>query len=302
MHKKFKILLAGIFLSILLLPFNLFAQQQGIQISPLTYKFEIAGGGSQEAKVLITNLSTTDLDFVMETENFTKTSEEGAPTFSGPTVASGVTTLAEWINFKTAKEGTLKPREEKEILFTIDVPELAEPGGHYAAVFVKGVKKNAQGQTELGVASRVGTLFLVTVPGETVKTGELIETQSPKIVWQGPIDFTAKFQNTGTVHYEAPVSVELKPIIGKSTTVDLGKHIVLPDSVRDYKGQLNKKYPFGWYKVTFTALDGNGKAYTDINTLIAIPLMIVIPIIVAIALIIYIIKYAKKHFKIVTKK
>lgn len=299
--KKIGIITIGL-LALIFSPLIVFAEQQGIQISPLTYKYEISSGNSEKAKVIIKNLSDTNLNYIMETATFTNVSDEGAPSFNASTELEGVTTLADWINFVDAKEGMLAPKQEKEIYFTIDIPKGAEPGGHYAAVFAKAVKKTAEGKTELGVASRVGTLILVSVPGVTTKTGEIVSSTSPKFVWKGPVDFDLKFKNTGTTHYETPVSVELKPLIGKTSAVDMGKHIVIPNNIRNYTGQWTNKYPFGYYKVTFKALDGNGSEVTQTAVLYAIPLIIVLPVIAGIILLYVLVRVFKSKFKIVTKK
>lgn len=275
------------------------AQQSGIQISPVTYNFELKPTETQKAKITISNLNTEELDYVLEKENFTYVSEEGAPSFAAVNLKEGVTSLADWIIFTDPIEGKLAPKKEQVINFTISVPAGAEPGGHYAAVFVKQIKKNAEGKTELGVSSRVGTLILVSIPGATEKSAEIVEFNSPKIVWHGPVDFKLRVKNTGTVHYDSQAKVTLDPLLGKNTDIDLGKHTILPLNVRSFKGVWQSKYPFGYYKVSVSATDGNGQPVTQYATLWAIPLVIIIPIILAILLIVILISYIRKHYRVV---
>lgn len=286
-----------------LLPNSLSAQTQtkGIQISPVTYNFEIKPGDSQIAKVTITNLNDEVLNYVCETENFTYVSDEGAPSFAGADLKEGVTSLADWITFDANKEGVIQNKKSVDVTFTISVPVGAEPGGHYAAVFAKQIKKTPEGKTEIGVTSRVGTLILVSVPGTTVKTAEITEFNSPNFVWHGPVDFSMKVKNTGTVHYDSTAKLKIDPLIGKTTEVEMGKHTIIPKNVRSYEGTWSKKYPFNYYKITAEATDGDGNPVTTAAVMWAIPLIIVIPVLLGIILLILIIIWIRKKFRIVAK-
>lgn len=279
------------------------AERSGIQISPLTYNFDIRPGESQEAKITVKNLNKEALNYVIETENFVEASDEGAPSFEGLPEVKGVTTLADWFSMlNNDKEGIIEPGKEKEISFKITIPEGAEPGGHYAAIFAKQIKKNAVGQTELGIASRVGTLILVSVPGNVTKTAEITEFKAPKIVWKGPVDLSMKVKNTGTVHYDSEAKVVFKPIIGASSEADLGTHTLLPKNIRNYDGKWAKKYPFGFYTLTATASDGDQQPVTVAATMWAIPLVIVIPVLLAILILVLVIRYFRKHYRYVQSK
>lgn len=286
-----------------LLPGLISAQTQtkGIQISPVTYNFEIKPGDSQIANVTVTNLNDDILNYVCEVENFSAVSDDGAPSFAGADLKEGVTSLANWITFDTNKEGVIQNKKSVDVSFTIAVPVGAEPGGHYAAVFAKQIKKTPEGKTEIGVTSRVGTLILVSVPGATSKSAQITDFNSPRFVWQGPVDFSMKVKNTGTVHYDSVAKVKIDPLIGNNTEVDLGTHTIIPNNARSYEGTWNKKYPFNYYKVTAEATDGNGNPVITTAVIWAIPLIIVIPVLLGIILLISIIRYIRKKFRIISK-
>lgn len=293
--------LAFFLVTILLVsPKALAAERKGVQISPLTFDFKVEDSKTQSGTVTVTNLNDEPLNYVIEVENFADVNEQGAPSFAGKEAEGAVTTLADWFTFDAPKEGILEPKKSVAIGFAIDIPVGADPGGHYVAVFAREVKKNAEGKTELGVASRVGSLVLVTVPGAVTKGASVSDLVFPKFIWKGPADFSLKVKNTGTVHYDSTASVDLKPLLGSNVNIGLGTHTLIPKttSPRDYKGTWNKKYPFGYYKVTARALDGNGQEVTvNGGVIIAIPLIIVIPVIIGLVLIILIIKYLRKHLR-----
>ncbi len=273
------------------------AANKGLQISPVTFNFDINPGGQKTGKVVIKNNDATDANYIIETENFTKVSDQGAPSFNGIPKQDGLTTLADWYSFTEPKEGILKSKESKEINFTISVPVGAEPGGHYAAIFAKILNKTPEGKVELGVSSRVGTLMLVSIPGEVRKSTTLSGFSIPRIIWQGPLDFSFKVQNTGSVHYDSKGSVAIKPMIGKTAQIDMGTHTIIPSNTRDYNGKWTKKYPFGFYKITASATDGNKLPITTTSNLWAIPLMIVIPAFAGFVILIVLIFFLKRHLK-----
>jgi len=289
--------------AVLSLPFFASAAQSGIQISPVTFDFEIKPTESKEFTISLTNLNSSDLNYVIETENFNQVSNDGAPSFAGTgSTDASVTTLKDWISAKNSADnsGVISSKQKKDIVFNVAVPAGAEAGGHYAAVFAKEVKKNTEGQTELGVTSRVGSLVLVSVPGDVKKTVNLKGFSIPSFIWKGPVSISALAENTGSVHYDSQVKVAIKPLIGATSEVDLGKHTIIPKNERSYEGTWDKKFPFGYYKMTASASDGDGAfSSTQQKAVFAIPLLIVVPLIVVIIVILLIVKYVKKNFKVV---
>lgn len=275
------------------------AEKKGIQLSPLTFDFKVLGSEIQSGTITVTNLNNEPLSYILEVENFADVNEEGAPSFAGKEIEGSITTLADWFTFDAPKEGVLLPRKSNAINFTIDIPAGADPGGHYAAVFAREIKKNAEGKIELGIASRVGALILVSVPGEVTKSVVITDFLFPKFVWKGPVDFSMKIKNTGSVHFDSAGSFKLKSILGKTSSVGVGSHTVIPRANgRAYSGAWAKKYPFGYYNVTASATDGNGKDISlAAGTLIAIPLIIVIPAFIGIILLILLIVFLRKHLR-----
>jgi len=272
------------------------------QLSPLTYKFEANPGDSIIAKLNVKNLSDTALAYTTETEDISSVSEDGAPSFAGTEdKVSGLLTLADWVTFGADNQGSVDPGSEKKINFTINVPATAEPGGHYAAIFVRETPGQQSGKTSVGVNTRLGALVLVTIPGTFVKTAVVTPAATPKIIWRGPLDFSLKVKNTGTIHYDSSAKVELKSLLGSATTVDMGTHTVLPGSTRAYSGQWTKRFPFGRYLITTSATDGDGQALATKSVIWAIPLMIVIPALIVLAVIILTVVYIKRHVKLVVQ-
>ncbi len=304
MTKIYKWLFTGI-IGLIVLGFPLMTWAvTGVQISPVMHEFSLKPGESTSAKIRVTNRNPDeDLQYIIEVENFSQITEDGAPsTFTVANPAEKVSTLADWITVPVDKEGTIKPYVQKEITFNLKVPENADPGGHYAAIFAREVRKTTgTGATAIGVSSRVGTLVLLSVAGTVTKGAEIVSFDAPKFLWRGPADFAMRIKNTGTVHYDSPASVELKSLFGGTSKVDLGKHTILPDSTRKYSATWNKRFPIGYYKLTANAIDGTGTPITTTSTLWALPLEIVLPVILGLLIIIVAIRFIRRRFKITSR-
>lgn len=283
----------------LVFPTSTKAVSQGIQISPINYSYEISPGSSTNAQFIISNITDQVMNYVLETENFSSVSDDGAPSFGGVDEQEmGVTTLKDWITIAAVdREGTIAAGDKRMIQFSIDIPEGADPGGHYAALFAKQITKTPEGISVLGVQNRVGALVLVTVPGIVTSTAEITDFTYTKFFWKDPAEFTMKVKNTGTIHYDSTVKVTLTSLLGKTSEVDLGKHTIIPSFSRDYVGKWAKNYPFGYYKVSATATDGSGNLITTSGALWALPVMIVIPAVILLVLVIWLIVYLRRHLR-----
>lgn len=276
------------------------AANTGVQISPVTFNFDIKPGETQSGKILITNRNDETMDYVMELEIFDNSSENGVPSFTAVTPTAGVSTFIDWVKFPDGDKGSIAIGESKEVNFTITLPATAEPGGHYGAIFAKQTKPLVSGGNQVGVAARVGALVLISVPGQTTAGAQILDFKAPKFVWRGPVDFKARVQNTGTVHYDSKATASIQNLIGSPVKLDLGTHTILPKSIRAYEATWNSKYPFGYYKITPTATDGDGNIQSGTAiTMWAIPLIIVIPVLVGLLALILVIVYLKKHVRLV---
>jgi len=305
------------FFLFLLFPFEAFAKNS-IQISPLTYNFEIKAGESSKAKITITNSSGHNFDYICQVEDFYGTNEQGAPIFSKNQAKNNNSGLADWLNIpNNENEGIIAPGGKKIITANIIIPKNANPGGYYAAVFVgQNIENN---KSPFSISSRVGTLILVSVPGngskaEAIKKAEIGNFSFPKIIWSNyklvlnygkfpkiekrKIDFKALIKNTGMVHYDANAAVGVKSIFGNEDRVDLGTHTILPGSNRSYNGEWNKKYPFGYYKLTLIVANQEQILASEKTSILVIPLPLIIGIFIILFLLISFIRTRlnpKKH-------
>lgn len=140
-----------------------------LSISPLRYEFEIQPGQTKKEKVRVTNYWDEAITVYSDTQNFTSWDETWTPTFIDSKDNQSNFMLSKWIKAEQ-QNITLAPKETQEITFEISIPENAEPGWHYAALFFG---PWAPGWTQVAVVQRLWVLILVNVPWEVKISWEL---------------------------------------------------------------------------------------------------------------------------------
>ena len=168
-------------------------QALALTVSPI--KLELSGdpGKAVNGEFLLLNEQKEEKTFYASFENFEAQGETGAPNF-----VPGKEGLATWIT--APARITLKPAEQKTVSFSIQIPKDADPGGHFAAIFLSTTPSQEQGGGQVAVGAKVGILVLLKVSGATKEGGGLLEFSSQnkqKFFSALPITFIYRFQNSG---------------------------------------------------------------------------------------------------------
>ena len=268
--------------------------QVSVSLFPVSFRYDIPRGSSQTGIITVSNPSDVALALQVETENFTG-GDGGTVEYAPDGAKYG---LLSWITIEKAPF-TLGPGQKREVPFTINVPENAEVGGHYGAVlFRAGGVEGDTASSAIGVSGRVGSIILVSVPGDAKKSGELVSLTAPAFVQYGPLQVTASYKNTGSVHYVTKGSVTYTGIFGRRT-VPFEEKTILPDVERPTTATLDKTWLIGPVFMKATLEAGDGTTQTMSATTFAFP---VIPGAIALAVIAALIlggRFLKKKFKIV---
>lgn len=213
-----------------------------LTISPPIKEFTADPGTEFSDVIKLINDEGTEKTFFATVESFRARGERGEPEFFQTT---DETQLATWINLEETSI-TLKPREKKEIKYTVRVPGKASAGGHYAAVFWASSAPKPTGVAGVGVVTKIGSLLLVRISGEIKEEMKLIDFSTPQKFYNHlPVEFIIGFENTGNVHLKPSGEIKIEPLIlgiGKGeVTVNEGGGNVLPKSIRRFESIWIKK-------------------------------------------------------------
>lgn len=103
-----------------------------IGVSPHTFEFEVNRGQVIKNKIKVLNQSEIAIPMAVKITNFTAAEETGQMLFDETSQDISIASR-KWIKIENPNF-ILESGETKDIRFSIEVPENAEPGGHYATV------------------------------------------------------------------------------------------------------------------------------------------------------------------------
>ncbi|RMD59898.1 hypothetical protein D6821_00095 [Candidatus Parcubacteria bacterium] len=201
-----------------------------ITISPPLVKNKLNPGESWASTLKVVNNNIKPITVYVEAVDFR--GEEGKVEFL-PDVASSTdgqispVWLSEWISLPR-EPIVIPPQQSKEVPYAIKVPANALPGGHYAAILIgtQPPKHQFEG-SGLAISSKVTSLLLITVTGDTDESAVIREFSTTQSVYQEPkAKFKVKLENTGNVHILPQGEIRVINALGK----EKGKLLINPDA------------------------------------------------------------------------
>jgi len=247
------------------------ADSARIALTPLVFELIAEKGETTEGYVRVMNPSYDDrITVVMEVEDMFPEGEEGRIRLEIPKDERGNFFLSSWVNFEP-EAFTLEPREEKAIKFIIDVPDFAEPGGHYAGILARTEAIEGREGVGVGIIQRIASLVLLTVPGEMQEELSLLSFETSKGYYEyGPIDFAIRFENTGTVHLKPEATIIVANFLGQNIAeIPIEARYVLPGSIRIFEAELSQKWFWGGkYTATLTGNYGTTNLPIEPETIV----------------------------------
>lgn len=295
---------------------TLLAQQVlALTISPVRLELGAYPGDLIKSQFLLINEEKETKTFCSSFENFQAKGETGQPAF-----IPEKTGLATW--FETASQVTLEPGEQRVVPFSIRVPEDAEPGGHFAAIFWGTCPSQEEGKPKVSIGAKIGMLVLLRVEGEVQEKGKLLEfsTENKKRFFSHlPVSFFYRFENEGNVSLKPKGEIIVKSIFGGASVVlpvnEEGGN-VLPKSIRKFQTEWNPKeiktteegffaglkrekdnFAFGWYRAKLNLEYGTTKEKAqDSFSFFVIPWRILCLVILALVIMILLFTVGLKKY------
>lgn len=259
----FKYLIVFIFAVLFVLPVYAQNTGEGLTISPPISDLSLKPGDVSEQTIRITNPTDKLMEIYPQVQNFRAKGEGGEPDFYPASNDESKFSLASWIKFSQSKVA-LTPEQVAEFKYRITVPIDAEPGGHYGVIFfATEPPKTEANSNQVSVASKIGSLVLVRIPGDINENGKITDFSANKFFFKGPVLFTTRIQNSGNIHFKPKGQIIIKNWQGKSIESIEFNGIsgnVLPDSTRKFEENWQpSKWTFGYFSANL------GLAYGESN-------------------------------------
>lgn len=270
----------------------------GFKVSPVIDEITVNKGSTVTETIYVTNVDK-NVAVIAEpiVNDFTaSTDESGQPEVMFKGGSSPVDSFKSIV--KPVSSVTIQPGQVAPVYVVISIPKNAESGGYYGIVrFVSGYGNSNGGN--LSLSASVGTLFLVTVPGNLVESLQPVTFSAADNGSTGHLFINAKklsvisrLKNTGNIHV-APfglvtISHGSKVIEQYQFNDSVPRGNILPDSIRKFTDSLKNTNWSGKYTIAaYLGYGTEGNLLTLKTTFWVIPTwFLVLAIIVILAVII----------------
>lgn len=275
------------------------AAATGLTIRPVKVSHTLQPGQSVSGVIRVTSASDGEpINVEASVEDFIPVAGAESIQFVGR--AQGLTTVRDWINLGGQTVFELKQSESVDIPYTITAPGDAEPGSHFGVAFFKATRPSTGNET-LSIGARIGMLILVTVPGNHLQKGQILDFSGPKFIQTLPAGFAIKFENTGTVHFEPKGTMTISNMFGRAVArIPIQGQTVLPTGVKNINVNWEQNGWFlGRYTASATLYDGEGIAMsTDSLSFWIVPVWYLLGFALAVVVLFFIIRWLKRRVRI----
>jgi len=229
-----------------------------VGVKPLRTELTIEPGLAATARIKVINSEAKEMTFKPELQPHVSNDDGGYPVPVELDLDDPFN-IVNWISF-SEETLILAAGETREVLFTVRVPEDAEPGGRFASLLYSPVVDKEDGDVKVQV--RVASLILVTVAGDQRVAAELnsFGLKDGKVFGDKTVEIATGLNNSGNVHVRPIGSIELtdengnilteiaryidhetgEEIVSSQIPVNLSYGNVLPGSSRTFVTEWNE--------------------------------------------------------------
>ena len=274
------------------------ASGNGFRISPPLYELTIPAGTSQTVSIFVENLANSTVTAHAIVNDFVAGNQENGD----PSLILDPSKSAPTNSFKPLvqpiPDTQVAALDRQEIKVTLSVPAHETPGGYYGAIRFTALSSNG-GSGNVALTASVGTLFLITVPGnltENVQLASFDASHNGKngtLFNGGPITLVTRLHNVGNIHVQPFGNIVIKNTFGKIVaTTELNntdpRGNILPNSIRKFENPVGLKHMFGRYTaVGYFSYGTSGKIVAAKKVFYVIPYVLIITLLLVILFLIF---------------
>lgn len=247
------------FKTIVIISFFLFIycpRLQGVSwsVRPMGFNFNPSSGDTLTKVLTIQNSGNTEEELIIYIKDIQYNTEGNGKELEPGNVDRG---MAKWAKIYPEKI-ILKGGENKQVRFTIIVPEKIEPGSYWANMYAEAVN-NPTLLSKSEVRGRKVSIFSniryqinlnATIPGNIIKTGEITNVEVIPNVTDTSLVVNTTFENTGDLILKCNGRIEIRDEMGETVeTINLGKFRTYPECKRIIKKEIPSSLKLGEYSI-----------------------------------------------------
>ncbi len=259
-------------------------ESQILSVTPPLFQISVAPSNFWQSSVKVVNGNPYALTVYPEVVNFLPEGEAGQGRFI-PLVTDDddTSTIGEWI-YLESRSYVIPPEQTVQIPFSIQIPQDAQPGGHFAAILISTQRgEGADAPVALFTTQTVTSLIFARIEGDIIENASIREfSVIDGFVEKPEAEFSLRFENKGNVHLQPRGDIIITNMWGTNRgqiPINQQTHYgnVLPQSIRDFRFTWSGESSLtdiGRYKAEATLVYGSD----EIRNTTAITYFWVIPI------------------------
>lgn len=221
---------------------------ENITLSPVSGKFQLNAGDLTSSEVTVVNDGQTQYDFILYARPYSVKDGTYEPEYNS---TSPMADAYKWVQLDQVRFH-LNPGASVKVPFSIKVPQMATPGGHYGVLFAETQPSADQSGNAISRKKRVGMVLYITVKGEYEMKGETTDISIPGIQFRSPLSAVAKLKNDGNADFPVTTTFEIKDVLGNVKYSNTSEITMLPQTTRNVSLEWRDSPWFGIYNVSAT--------------------------------------------------
>lgn len=215
---------------------------ESMTVSPVSRHYQLDAGQVAQDELTVINNGSVGYDVIVYTRPYSVASDSYEPNFvNTPQNADAY----QWVQFATTKYH-IDAGQTVHVPYTLHVPAMSAPGGHYGVVFVETQPSDSGSVVR---RKRVGMIIYATVKGQYITHGETAGSTIPFWQFSPPLTASVSTKNTGNSDFEDNVTYTVKNVLGKVIYKGNNTYTVLPGTTRKMSLGWNNAPWFGIYSV-----------------------------------------------------
>lgn len=236
------------------------AESSQLSVSPAIKEVVLTPGKKQEVTVSLRNGSENAFPVTLQAESII--SKIDADRYKSRYDASS------WVTFDTPTF-LIEPMSSKQVTFTVDTPQDASPGGHYATVSVQALslEQTSDKQTKSIILPEVAINLLMTVPGDIIEDFDFSNEKISPLITRKRHDIETSFvaRNTGNVHNILTAHIVIYKDDKEIDKIPIRPSVILPETEETFKHSWKAPDDYGIYDVSVQYSYGSAQISESIS-------------------------------------
>jgi len=241
----------------------------GLSISPTISEFTIKPGGSAVVKITLKDITVDNVTAKGSVNDFTSDNNTGNPKIITNSDTPGPNSIKNFVF--NLKDVPLQRGEQKDVNVNLQIPQSTPPGAYYGIIRYRAVPAgvNAPGAGQVALTASVGTIVLITVPGnirDQVQVAGLHVYRGTKdgtFFFGPPSKIGIEIKNFGNGFVKPFGTVEVHNMFKKTVATYQFNNPkqpgnILPNSERIFTNNISSIKQFGHYTATASVSWGSG--------------------------------------------